>query len=123
MEGRRDKGMEGQMDEGRNKGEKCTFRVGCLTESWMVLPVASTVLPASSRMRGVGLEGAWNLVCEEERGIHFTGSMLHYQHWAVVNTLLIHIAKLTYLRASLGQKAAVCVSMRKSHSGKIKDSK
>ena len=95
----------------------------------MVLPVASTVLPASSRMRGVGLEGAWNLVCEEEGGkenfniSHFTGSMLHYQHWAVVKTLLIHIAKLTYLRASLGQKAAVCVSVRKSHSGKIKDSK
>ena len=58
----------------------------------MVLPVASTVLPASSRMRGVGLEGAWNLVCEEEGGkknfniSHFTGSMLHYQHWAVVKT-------------------------------------
>ena len=77
-------------------------------------------------MRGVGLEGAWNLVCEEEGGrkkFNFTGSMLHYQHWAVVKTLLIHMAKLTYLRASLGQKAAVCVSVRKSHSGKIKDSK
>ena len=35
----------------------------------MVLPVASTVLPASSRMRGVGLEGAWNLVCEGEGGM------------------------------------------------------
>ena len=43
----------------------------------MVLPVASTVLPASSRMRGVGLEGAWNLVCEEEGGKENFNISLH----------------------------------------------
>ena len=42
--------------EGVVGGGEQTLRVCCLTDSWIVLPVASTVLPASSTMRGVGLE-------------------------------------------------------------------
>ena len=60
---------------------------------------------------------------EERKILHFSLHRVNSVLPTVVNILLTHIAKLTYLRASLGQKAAVCVSMRKSHSGKIKDSK
>ena len=84
----------------------------------MVLPVASTVLPASSRMRGVGLEGAWNLVCEEERGrkkFNFTGSMLHYQHWVVVNTLLYPHGQ-TYLSPGFPRPESCSVCEREEKS-------
>ena len=54
-------GVVGGGGGGGGGGGDQTWRVCCLTDSWIVLPVASTVLPASSRMRGVGLEGAWNL--------------------------------------------------------------
>ena len=72
-------------------------------------------------MRGVGLEGAWNLVCEEEGGkknfniSHFTGSMLDYQHWAVVNTLLYPHGQ-TYLSPGFPrpESCSVCEHEEKS---------
>ena len=93
----------------------------------MVLPVASTVLPASSRMRGVGLEGAWNLVCEEEGGKENFTFLTSQGQFCTTNcckhTPYTHSQ--TYLSPGFPrpESCSVCVSVKKSHSGKIKDSK
>ena len=42
-----------------------TLRVGCLIESWIALPLESTVLPSASRISGVGFAGGSGLVHTE----------------------------------------------------------